>query len=114
MRCRPAAVDTIAVRSHSDDNVITMSDGDYGFDAPYALIIFAAVGAATGVAASRRCGIKGGRLVAIIQRVLFGNALGFLCTTRRGKFKVWNDVLDELHLRDDERVLDMGCGRGAV
>src|ERR1700716_1949210 len=43
-----------------------------------------------------------------------GNALSFLYTTRRGKFRVWDQVLDDLHLRGDERVLDMGCGRGAV
>jgi ubiquinone/menaquinone biosynthesis C-methylase UbiE len=42
------------------------------------------------------------------------NALSFLYTTRRGKFLVWNEILDDLHLRGNERVLDMGCGRGAV
>jgi arsenite methyltransferase len=35
-------------------------------------------------------------------------------TSRRGKFLVWEEVLDGLHLRGDERVLDLGCGRGAV
>lgn len=34
--------------------------------------------------------------------------------TRSGKFRVWEDLLDELRLRGDETVLDMGCGRGAV
>lgn len=38
----------------------------------------------------------------------------FLHCTLRGKFQVWEDVLDGLHLRGDERVLDLGCGRGAV
>jgi ubiquinone/menaquinone biosynthesis C-methylase UbiE len=38
----------------------------------------------------------------------------YLHATRRGKFEVWADVLKELPLRGDERVLDMGCGRGAV
>jgi ubiquinone/menaquinone biosynthesis C-methylase UbiE len=42
------------------------------------------------------------------------NAASFLYTTRRGKFQVWNEVLDDLRLHGDERVLDMGCGRGAV
>src|SRR5215211_4228755 len=35
-------------------------------------------------------------------------------TTLRGKFLVWADLLDGLKLRGDERILDMGCGRGAV
>ena len=37
-----------------------------------------------------------------------------LHTSRRGKFLAWADVLDGLHLRGDERLLDVGCGRGAV
>jgi len=35
-------------------------------------------------------------------------------TTLRGKFLVWADLLDKLNLRGDERILDLGCGRGAV
>jgi ubiquinone/menaquinone biosynthesis C-methylase UbiE len=38
----------------------------------------------------------------------------YLHSTLRGKFVVWADLLDQLHLRGDERVLDLGCGRGAV
>src|SRR5204862_2541961 len=42
-------------------------------------------------------------------------ALGsYLYTTLRGKFVVWAELLDQLKLRGDERILDMGCGRGAV
>jgi ubiquinone/menaquinone biosynthesis C-methylase UbiE len=37
-----------------------------------------------------------------------------LYTTLRGKFVVWANLLDELSLRGDERILDLGCGRGAV
>jgi ubiquinone/menaquinone biosynthesis C-methylase UbiE len=35
-------------------------------------------------------------------------------TTLRGKFVVWAELLDQLGLRGDERILDLGCGRGAV
>jgi SAM-dependent methyltransferase len=34
--------------------------------------------------------------------------------SRREKFVVWDRLLDQLNLRGDERLLDMGCGRGAV
>lgn len=92
--------------------------GDYGFDAPYALIMFAVLGAASAVAAAASLwSHQGGHLAArmgFFSAFFSGNALSFLYTTRRGKFQVWDEVLDELHLRGDERVLDMGCGRGAV
>ncbi|TCK21816.1 methyltransferase family protein [Pseudonocardia endophytica] len=51
----------------------------------------------------------------LVPGVLFlGFAASYLYTTRRGKFAVWSDVLDGLDLRGDERLLDVGCGRGAV
>ncbi len=37
-----------------------------------------------------------------------------LYTSRRGKFVVWGELLDQLKLRGDERLLELGCGRGAV
>jgi arsenite methyltransferase len=39
---------------------------------------------------------------------------GYLYTTRVGKFWAWAGILRQLGLRGDERVLDVGCGRGAV
>jgi SAM-dependent methyltransferase len=46
--------------------------------------------------------------------LLVGFAALYLYTTRRGKFLVWAELLDGLGLKGDERILDMGCGRGAV
>jgi ubiquinone/menaquinone biosynthesis C-methylase UbiE len=40
--------------------------------------------------------------------------LSGLYTSRRGKFVVWSEIVDGLTLRGHERVLDLGCGRGAV
>jgi ubiquinone/menaquinone biosynthesis C-methylase UbiE len=37
-----------------------------------------------------------------------------LYTSRRGKFVVWNELLRGLNLKGNERILDIGCGRGAV
>ena len=103
---------------HPDENVVTMErQGDYGYDAPYALVTFAALGAAGAVAAIVSSWSQHGHRAATMG--LYGaffltNAFSFLYTTRRGKFQVWDEVLDELQLRGDERVLDLGCGRGAV
>ena len=45
---------------------------------------------------------------------LFLNAGWYVYGTRVGKFAVWADLLDRLELKGDERLLDIGCGRGAV
>jgi ubiquinone/menaquinone biosynthesis C-methylase UbiE len=90
---------------------------DYGYDAPYALAALAAVGVAAAIAAVIAVIVRRASLAATmaIYAVFFlANALSFFYTTRRGKFKVWDEILDSLHLAGDERVLDLGCGRGAV
>jgi SAM-dependent methyltransferase len=51
---------------------------------------------------------------AVVAVVLVDAGISVLRFTRRGKFEVWARLLRELRLRGDERVLDLGCGRGAV
>jgi arsenite methyltransferase len=90
--------------------------GDYGIDAPYFPAIFGALGVfMVGVSAW----LWGSRGVlplgpGFLAAFFLANAASFLYATRRGKFEAWDGILDELQLRGDERVLDMGCGRGAV
>lgn len=87
-----------------------MRNGRYGIDAPYApaMMIAAAV-------------ICIGLIVFahifqlwITVAILLGMAGVYLHTTRRGKFQVWRNLLAGAAIRGDERVLDLGCGRGAV
>jgi SAM-dependent methyltransferase len=60
-------------------------------------------------------GIVVAATIAALVAALLLTTLGiYLHTTRRGKFLVWAEILDSLQLRGDERVLDAGCGRGAV
>lgn len=93
------------------------SRGDYGYDAPYALVIFTVLGGG-GAIGSLVALLRGGRrpaaIMALYALFFLGNALSFFYTTRRGKFRVWEEILDGLQLSGNERVLDMGCGRGAV
>jgi arsenite methyltransferase len=91
--------------------------GDYGYDAPYALIAFAFLGVISATAAIVGILSGRGRMAAFMSfygAFFLANALSFFYTTRYGKFHAWNEILDSLRLRGDERVLDMGCGRGAV
>lgn len=89
----------------------------YGIDAPYVPLGFS-LAALAGLAAMT-VGFAAG-IDALVGpgfgfAVAFGlMAASYLFTTRRGKRAVWAEVLDRLELRGDERVLDVGCGRGAV
>jgi ubiquinone/menaquinone biosynthesis C-methylase UbiE len=94
-----------------------MSRADYGYDAPYALAMFAG-GALISVLVAGFLVWRGVPRAAATMAVYFGffaaNASSFFYTTRHGKFVEWARILDSLQLRGDEAVLDLGCGRGAV
>jgi len=82
----------------------------YGVDAP-AFFPFALLALIITLVA----GISSGRPGPLIGAALLLCSVGFFFhTTRRGKFLVWRELLDGLRLRGDERILDLGCGRGAV
>ncbi len=98
--------------------------GAYGFDAPYAPLLMALGGACLLALLVWR--LWDGEGVAVMPyRIsiaalgvgalwLFLNAGIYVYTTRAGKFAVWAELLDRLELKGDERLLDIGCGRGAV
>jgi SAM-dependent methyltransferase len=79
--------------------------------------IFAAV--LTGLAgaswwASRRQRLVVAGLTELAGVAVAAIAAGYYYSTGPGKRAVWSQILDDLGLRGDERVLDVGCGRGAV
>src|SRR5207248_2798855 len=97
--------------------------GAYGFDAPYAPLLMI-LGGACLLALSAR-GLWRSEMNSTPRAVtifsagagalwLFLNAGIYVYTTRAGKFAVWAELLDRLELNGDERLLDIGCGRGAV
>jgi ubiquinone/menaquinone biosynthesis C-methylase UbiE len=84
--------------------------GSYGIDAPYAAAAVAAL-----IVASFVLAILSGRVAPFVSVLLMSAfAACALHATLRGKFLVWAELLDQLGLRGDERILDLGCGRGAV
>src|SRR5438270_2659479 len=84
--------------------------GSYGIDAPFAPAFMAVMTVVVLVMA-----IISGRWQRFVPVAFMLAFLGvYLHNTLRGKFVVWANLLDQLHLRGDERILDLGCGRGAV
>ncbi|MEK6443854.1 class I SAM-dependent methyltransferase [Pseudonocardia sp. T1-2H] len=82
----------------------------YGVEAPYALGGLAAAGLVFLAAA----GWWRSPALAVAAVVLFVQAGFFLHSTVRGKHRVWEREVDRLNLDGPERLLDLGCGRGAV
>lgn len=96
----------------------TKRRGSYGFDAPYA-VIFLGLGGLSLLIIDVVIVVTGTRLLSATPFLIgalatLATMASFLYTTRAGKFAVWQDLLHALQLRGDERVLDLGCGRGAV
>jgi arsenite methyltransferase len=94
-----------------------MQRGEYGYDAPYALVIFGSLTVVTGVGAAIawwRLPTQAAAPITLYFVLFLVNTTSFFYTTRRGKFLEWEHILDHIRLRGDETVLDMGCGRGAV
>lgn len=90
--------------------VSTRRRGSYGIDAPYAPAFMAIMLIVIIVMT-----IMSGRWPMIGPSLFLAATLGtYLHSTLRGKFLVWADLLNALNLQGNERILDMGCGRGAV
>ncbi|KPC96431.1 class I SAM-dependent methyltransferase [Streptomyces albus] len=84
----------------------------YGVDAPAFPAVTGAAGLACGLAAGRRR--PGSNAMLAAATVLLAHTGVYLHTTLRGKLRVWERELGRAGLKGDERLLDMGCGRGTV
>ena len=38
----------------------------------------------------------------------------FIHTTKKGKFNIWNSIMDSIHFNNDINFIDLGCGQGAI
>jgi SAM-dependent methyltransferase len=85
----------------------------YGVDAPALPAVLGAAGLACFLAAGDRR--RPGRIAtATAGTVLLASAGVHLHTTLRGKLRIWERELDRAGLQGNEKLLDLGCGRGAV
>jgi arsenite methyltransferase len=86
----------------------------YGVDSPGTLFGFACgmIGLTVGAVIGERAVIRLG--LTVFALFCACSAALYLYATKSGKFRIWSEILDEVFLRGDERVLDLGCGRGAV
>jgi len=114
------------MRSSTADagDVMPEHRGEYGYDGSFHTVSagtqLAAVGAGSaallaGSGVFLKRGNRAAAALAALSAVeIVGTAAWYIYATRSGKFRVWDGILDELELRGDETLLDLGCGRGAV
>lgn len=97
---------------------------DYGIDAPGVQLRFLVVGAICIVAGVALILLVSARHIGFARSIampLLSIGVTFLLTaglmywgSRVGKLRLRDRVIDKLHLRGDERVLDVGCGHGLL
>src|SRR4051812_36292300 len=93
---------------------------DYGIDAPPVirnLLLGAVLAAAVALAGTRVAALASPSLrgTAILTAVVCaGEAALMVWSSRVGKLRLRDRLLDGLALRGDEAVLDVGCGRGLL
>jgi arsenite methyltransferase len=92
--------------------------GDYGFDAPLWPVALGLIAVVLLVLALLGFWAFSnelpGTLSLICGFIFLLSAASYVYTTRRGKFRVWAEILLQTGLRGDEWIIDIGCGRGAV
>ncbi|MCO7126486.1 class I SAM-dependent methyltransferase [Sporolactobacillus shoreicorticis] len=89
---------------------------NYGIDAPMVPILYVLVGC------SALCisvielihDQKSGYWILIYALFMLSGGGFHLHTSLRGKFLIWSNVFAELKLPENARILDLGCGHGAV
>lgn len=89
----------------------------YGVDAPVVLLSLAGSALVCAAAASFSFyfGVWGvGAVLAVVAVYAGLSAASYAYTTGRGKFAIWRKLLEDQRLTGNERVLDLGCGRGLV
>lgn len=82
--------------------------GSYGIDAPYVPVLFSLAGIASLVSAA--LGWLSWLTGIVLAVIFLVQAALYLRTTLYGKFSVWYRIFADMDLRNDERILDVGCG----
>ncbi|WIG60174.1 MAG: hypothetical protein OJF49_002922 [Ktedonobacterales bacterium] len=97
---------------------------DYGLDAPalvrtfglggLAALLLGASGLLWGISAGNILLVALGGYLLLCALLFGGTSLLMLRSSRTGKLRARDQLLDALHLRGDEHVLDVGCGHGLL
>jgi SAM-dependent methyltransferase len=102
------------VRSSPEGRAAGRIKGSYGIDAPYVPILSLLFSALAFVGAGLASNAASLTWRLVLGLALLFQGVWYLKTTYSGKFQIWAGLIDQIQLRGDEAVLDVGCGRGMV
>jgi arsenite methyltransferase len=110
---------TISVTGWFNDyrrKIVSNRKGKYGIDAPMVPLSYGAIGIAL-LAGGIVCLLTSrtwGVWLLVYAAIMLACAGVYLHSSMRGKFQIWNALLDDLDLAKHARILDLGCGHGTV
>ncbi len=87
---------------------------DFGIDAPLVPIMYFVVGIIALLAYSFDHSYPFAWVLLIYGMFMIAGGAIFLHTSLRGKFLIWNKIIDNLNIAQSPKILDLGCGHGAV
>lgn len=91
-----------------------MKKGNYGIDAPVCVICFLCVGVALGIGIIFIKGTLPQIIVGILSFISIVSGLEMIFSSKIGKYIIRDKIINKLSLTGDEKVLDVGCGKGLM
>lgn len=91
-----------------------MKKGNYGLDAPVCIICFLCVGIVLGIGAIFIKGTLPQIIVSFLTFISIFNGLCMIFSSKVGKYILRDRIINNLLLTGNEKVLDVGCGRGLM
>lgn len=91
-----------------------MKKGNYGIDAPVCVICFLCVGVALGIGIIFIKSTLPQIVASILSFISIFSGLGMIFSSKVGKYILRDKIINKLALTGDEKVLDVGCGKGLM
>lgn len=91
-----------------------MKKGNYGIDAPVCVICFLCLGLTLGIGVIFIKSMLSQIIASILSFIFIFSGLGMIFSSKVGKYILRDKIINKLALTGDEKILDVGCGKGLM